>query len=383
MSDPANLPSLDDPTLTQEEREYLAYRLDMREKSKHWDEFTSAMRTYTALNRIPYKGTFELTPQCSLQCKMCLVRLDACDMPAQGRLLTTDEWIRMGEMAFEAGTVDLLLTGGEPMLRPDFAKIYTALSDMGFLLRVYTNATLVTPEIEALFEERPPQGVEITVYGASPETYERVGGWADAYPRMVEGLDRIQKHVRSIKLKATIIRDNAADFAALQDFALQRGLPLSTTTLPIPAVRGAKADVRGCRLNLQELLDFHAKHPMALMNADCAPPTLDERSPVYCDAGLSSYAILWNGSMVACMTDDDPNCAKGRPLEEGFATAWDKIFAFREGKCLPKECLTCPVYAMCSTCAVHHHAETGAYDKHTIYGCDFFRIQQGLQVLPK
>ncbi|HML47216.1 MAG TPA: radical SAM protein, partial [Clostridia bacterium] len=147
-----------------------------QENRPKWDVFQSAILDYASANRIPYKGTFELTPRCSLKCKMCLMRLDGCDMPAQGRELTTAEWIRLGGMAFEAGTMDLLLTGGEPMLRPDFAEIYEALSDMGFLLRVFTNGTLLTPKILSLFEERPPQGIELTVYGASPETYERVGG---------------------------------------------------------------------------------------------------------------------------------------------------------------------------------------------------------------
>ncbi|MEG0767718.1 MAG: radical SAM protein, partial [Clostridia bacterium] len=129
-----------------DEEESLRIRYENYEKTQRWNQFQDAMMTYAAENRIPYKGTFELTPRCSLQCKMCYMRLDACQMAPQGKELTTKEWIRMGEMALEAGTVDLLLTGGEPMLRPDFVEIYTALSEMGFILRVFTNATLVTPE---------------------------------------------------------------------------------------------------------------------------------------------------------------------------------------------------------------------------------------------
>ncbi|MDR1598943.1 MAG: radical SAM protein [Oscillospiraceae bacterium] len=349
-----------------------------RTPGQNWDRFSQVMRDYSILNHIPYKGTFELTARCSLKCKMCLMRLDPEQLPEYGRELTAAEWIRLGEMALEAGTLDLLLTGGEPMLRPDFKEIYTALSDMGFLLRVFTNATLVTDEIAALFEERPPQDVQISMYGASSGTYGRIAGWPGGYDRMVEGVDRIRKVVPSVRLKTTIIRDNADDWEGMRDFARERGIPFSTTSLPMPAIRGAKADCRACRLNLQELLDFHHKYKFNIGGEGCEPPSKEERLPLYCEAGLASYAVLWHGAMVACMTDNDPDCVKGYPLEEGFDPVWGRLVGFREGKVLPEPCKACPCYAECSTCAIHHHAETGAYDKRTRYACDFYHIRLGL-----
>ena len=153
------------------EEESLQIRYENYQKTQNFNMFYQAMLENARRSHIPYKGTFELTPRCSLKCKMCYMRLDPPQIKEQGRELTAEEWIRLGQMAFEAGTLDLLLTGGEPMLRPDFPQIYTALTDMGFLLRLYTNATLITPEIMDLLRERPPQAMEITLYGASEETY--------------------------------------------------------------------------------------------------------------------------------------------------------------------------------------------------------------------
>nr|HML47686.1 hypothetical protein [Clostridia bacterium] len=193
--------------------------------------------------------------------------------------------------------------------------------------------------------------------------------------------DALRKIVPSIKLKTTIVRDNAADFEAMLAFARERELPLSTTTLPSPAIRGARADVHACRLNLRELIAFHAKHKLSMYNDSCSPPDPEARTSLYCNAGLSSYAVLWHGAMVACMVDDDPACVKGYPLEEGFAAAWEKLAGFRCNKPLPEPCKTCPIYAACSTCAVHHHVESGAYDKPARYCCDFYRIQHGLPLI--
>ncbi len=357
-------------------------REDNYERTQNFNLFQEAMLWHARENHIPYKGTFELTPRCSMKCRMCYMRLDPPQIREQGRELTTQEWIDLGRMAFEAGTLDLLLTGGEPMLRPDFAEIYTALSDMGFLLRIFTNATLVTPEIMALLRERPPQAMEITLYGASEETYHRIGGWAEGYTRAIAAVEELRTFLPSLKLKTTIIRDNAADYPALVQFAQERALRLEPTLMPFPAVRGACSTAREERLTVDELLDFYEKNNISLSGEDCGAPDPENREALFCDAGLCTYNILWNGDMVACNVDDDPARPIGHPLEEGFSAAWDRLRDFRCGKVLPAPCRDCPVYGECGCCAVHHRIESGAYDKQARYLCDFYRRAGGLELAP-
>ncbi len=356
-------------------------RVDNYERTQTFNMFQDGMLRHARENNIPYKGTFELTPACSMKCRMCYMRLDPPQIRAQGRELTTAEWIRLGQMALDAGTFDLLLTGGEPMLRPDFAEIYTALSDMGFLLRVFTNATLVTDEILNLFRERPPQAMEITLYGASAETYRKIGGWADGYGRAVAAVEALNAFLPSLKLKTTLVRDNADDFAALLRFANDRGLRLEPTTMPFPAVRGACSTAREERLTVDELLAFHEKNGLAIAGEDCGAPDPEDRKALFCDAGLCTYSILWNGDMVACTVDDDPARPIGRPLEEGFDAAFAKLKGFRCGKVLPEPCKACPCYGECGCCAVHHRIESGAYDRRAQYVCDFYRRATGNEVI--
>ena len=367
------------PIYTPEESQ--AIRLENYERTQNYNQFQEAILWHTRENHIPYKATFELTPRCSMKCGMCYMRLTPAKIQKQGRELTSEEWIALGRMAFEAGTVDLLLSGGEPMLRKDFPAIYTALSDMGFLLRVFTNATLVTDTILALLRERPPQAMEITLYGASEETYRRIGKLGSGYARATAAVDELRGFLPSLKLKMTVVRENAGDYPALHDFAQARALRLEPTIQPFPAVRGASSTARRDRLSVEELLPFCAKNGIALSGEGCGSPDPENRASLFCDAGLNTYSILWDGSMVACIIDDDPDRPIGRPLEEGFAAAWDKLLAFREGKPLPEECKTCPVFGECGCCAVHHRVESGAYDARARYVCDFSRRMKGLEVL--
>ena len=94
-----------------------------------------------AINHIPVSGTFELTPRCNLSCEMCYIRMSAAEEATIGQELTADEWLSLGKQAVDAGMVYLLLTGGEPLQRPDFSEIYSGLAEMEILLTLNTNGT--------------------------------------------------------------------------------------------------------------------------------------------------------------------------------------------------------------------------------------------------
>ena len=69
---------------------------------------------------IPLSGTFELTPVCNMACRMCYVRMTKAQQEALHPLRTAEEWLELGKTAKDRGVLYLLLTGGEPFLRPDF-----------------------------------------------------------------------------------------------------------------------------------------------------------------------------------------------------------------------------------------------------------------------
>ena len=68
--------------------------------------------------RIPLGGTFELTPVCNMDCRMCYVKMSRQQQEAIRPLMTAEEWIRLAEEAKEQGLLYLLLTGGEPFSSP-------------------------------------------------------------------------------------------------------------------------------------------------------------------------------------------------------------------------------------------------------------------------
>lgn len=341
--------------------------------------------------RFPLNGTLELTARCNLGCKMCFIRLDNKRIAKLGeRERTSEEWIQMAQEMQEAGVGSILLTGGEPLLRPDFADIYKAMAQMGFMLTLYTNATLVSDEIMEVFQTYPPHSIGITVYGASPETYEKVTGSAKAYYSMLEGVDKLRQLPSSLAIRTTIIKDNLADLEEMTSWAyhLQEEIDFDVSRIVTKAIRGGIADIESCRLSVEEsakmirhrtiqykinpLKQFLGQYPELLDTMDMQSLfeqteekcSKTEHTLYGCSAGMTSFTITWDGKLIGCQMLSD---AWTLPFEEGFLRAWDSFLSQYKIPKLPEECIGCDV--RCNACPAARLAETGAFDRRPEYIC--------------
>ena len=126
---------------------------------------------------VPIKGTFELTPLCNLDCKMCYVHLTPSQMLQSNRcMISTARWKQIMQDAIDHGMIYALLTGGEALLHPDFDELYLFLCEHGVQVKVNTNGLLLTADRIDFFRQHPPAELHITLYGADEDTYERVTG---------------------------------------------------------------------------------------------------------------------------------------------------------------------------------------------------------------
>ena len=132
---------------------------------------------------MPLSGTFELTPVCNMDCKMCYVRLSPQEQQARGPLADAARWLELAKTAADAGMLYLLLTGGEPFLHPQFREIMEGLHKMGLLISINSNGTLINEETVRWLKTCPPVRINISLYGASNETYARLCGNPQGFTR--------------------------------------------------------------------------------------------------------------------------------------------------------------------------------------------------------
>lgn len=339
--------------------------------------------------RIPMDGTFELTVRCNLKCKMCLFRHD--DSENEEIIKnerTAEEWIDMARQVAEAGTFNLLITGGEPMLRKDFCEIYEGIYKQGFMLTLYTNATLVTPKVMETLRKYPPHRIGVTIYGASEETYEKVCGNGKAFSRAIEGINLLSTLPSIIEFRTTIIKDNYHDVDSIEELVHREFGEDKTVTqskLVTKAVRGACADVESCRLapedniklyfrrilnKAEELIGkdkFNIKDIKLKINGQKSNNLGETHISLFgCNAGMKSYTISWDGKLIGCQMMGN---FFTEPFLNGFTNSWCEYPNKTKIIRLNPKCNNCENSEYCSACYATRYAETGSIGGYPKYIC--------------
>ena len=169
--------------------------------------------------RLPINATIEVTHRCPLACAHCYNNLPVGDRAARARELSTDEHWRILDELADAGGLWLLFTGGEIFARADFLDIYKHAKSRGFLITLFTNGTQITPAIADTLVEWRPFAVEITLYGRTRETYERLTGVPGSFDRCMRGIRLLKERGLPVKLKTVAVTINRHEIADMQRFA--------------------------------------------------------------------------------------------------------------------------------------------------------------------
>lgn len=341
--------------------------------------------------RIPYEGSFEVTLRCNLHCRMCMFRHDDRENPDLMAVeLTASEWVRIARQAAAEGLLSLTITGGEALLRQDFCQLWEGIYRQGFLITLYTNATLVTDRVMETLSKYPPHKIGITLYGASAGTYEKVTGSGEAFERALAGIRRLQTLPSMMEFRTTVIQDNYPDIEAMNalvsDLTGGKGT-LTQARMVFPAVRGGCSDVASCRLSPSqnaELMLRRTKEKMAALVREkggiprgyrIVPSKPDEcgkdaeggnATLLGCGAGMSTFAVTYDGRLVPCQLIDRFSVDL---KSEDFHSAWQRLPWEIEVPGLCARCASCKISQWCSACPASRLAETGDMGGAPEYSC--------------
>jgi radical SAM protein with 4Fe4S-binding SPASM domain len=330
----------------------------------------TAMIDRAMAERVPLNGTIAMTHRCHLRCVHCYLGAERQALPSEGEL-DTAFWLSVVDQVADAGCLELLITGGEPLLRPDFATVYARSRSKGILVDVFTNATLVDERILRLFEELPPQLVDVSLYGASEEVYERVTGIPGSHRRALAGVDGLLARGIPVALKAVILSENKHEMAALRAMAAERGVSFRVDAALFPCRDG---DCRPLdhRIDAAEAVAIEMQDPDHLRRATEHFQRLQGRAPesqlFACMAGLTGFHVDPQGTLLPCLMVT----THGFDLRKGtFRQGWDEVVPrFREQGIKPGyECHECEMRFLCGTCPAQAGMETGSPHRKAEYLC--------------
>ncbi|MDI6839436.1 MAG: radical SAM protein [bacterium] len=317
---------------------------------------------------VPIQGQWELTFRCNLKCLHCYVVEDKTKEE-----LTFQEITNILDQLHNEGCLWLCLTGGEPLIRSDFLDIYTYAKHKGFLITIFTNGTLITPEIADYLTEYPPFMIDITLNGITAETYESITQVPGSFQSCMQGINLIMEKELPLTLKSNGMTLNRGEILKIKEWVDGLGkVKYRYDSILIPKLDGSKEPCQ-FRLSSKEIMDIeYSDNNMRQEWKEClqADHELYEPDNLFrCGGGVSLFNISPYGELQLCHLLRSPsfNLRQG-PFKEGFYQLFPRI---RSAKYQTNsKCRDCQIWYLCAQCPARAKLENGDPQIPVNYFCE-------------
>lgn len=179
------------------------------------------------------RATYEINKGCNFSCEHCYLEL----RPFEGLALA--EKLLLIDMLAEIGVFWFQITGGEPLIDPDFPAVYERAHRAGMMIEILTNGSrLARPQLVDLFQRRPPHKIVVSLYGASPATADRLTRTRGAFKNMHTGVRAATSAGLPVELTIIITRHNVDDVEAMRALADDLAVPRTEYGMMSPTYTG-------------------------------------------------------------------------------------------------------------------------------------------------
>jgi len=285
--------------------------------------------------RILFDVSLELTYACNLDCFYCYN-----DRAKAGRRLSLAHYERLLEDLARMQTLYLMLTGGEPMVHPDFFAIGRKARELGFVTRVRTNGHSLNGRMaERVRDEVDPYVVEVSLHGATAEVHDRQTRVPGSFARLLDNL----KAAGAAGLRLGVVTTPTAwnehqieDMVALCDGL---GIPIRFQGPVGPRDNGDTAPlaIQPAPATWERVTELvrrrRAERDAGCDSAGSASPAVEiERAPevqATCSVGVSGVDIDPFGNVQACMHLQE---SAGNLHEQSIEAIWNDSPLFRRAR---------------------------------------------------
>ncbi|MDL2329739.1 heme b synthase [Desulfosarcina sp. OttesenSCG-928-A07] len=325
---------------------------------------------------------WETTRNCNLACVHC--RASATNGPYSGELDTSQAMRLLDEIA-AVGKPIVILTGGEPLLRPDIFDIAGYGTGLGLKMVMSPNGTLITPETARKMADSGISRISASIDGATREFHDQFRGVDGAFDATLQGIRYVQEAGISFQINTTVTKTNLDQIPRILELAEALGAAAHHIFLLVPTGRGKymvdqAIDAREYEATLNWFYDQREKTPLQL-KATCAPHyyrILRQRARAEgkaitfashgldavtrgCLAGTGFCFISHTGVVQPCGYTDVP-C--GDMTCQSFGEVWNHSPVFqklRDFSQLEGKCGICEYHAVCGGCRARAFEATGNY----------------------
>lgn len=333
----------------------------------------------------------ELTERCNNNCLHCCINLPADDLATKKRELSTQEIKNILKEATSLGCLTVRFTGGEPLLREDFSELYLFARKQGLKVLIFTNATLITPQLVALFKHIPPkEKIEITLYGMNQVSYEAVTRRPGSFAAAWRGINLLLEHKIPFVVKGALLPQNKDEMQEFENWAMTvPGMDKPPSYAMFFDLRCHRDNARKnelikkLRLSAQEGLEILTQRKddyIKGMQQFCAKfigP--QDENLLACGSGCNSGCIDAYGFFQPCMMLRHPQLVydlrKGT-LKDAVTNFFPKIRKIKATNLqYLSRCAKCFLKGLCEQCPAKSWTEHGTLDTPVDYLCEIAHTQ--------
>jgi radical SAM protein with 4Fe4S-binding SPASM domain len=314
------------------------------------------------------------------------------DSGARQSELSYEEHCRILDEITENGCLWLLYTGGEIFAREDFLDIYTYARQKGLLVTLFTNGTLITPQVADHLARLTPFSIEITLYGRTKKTYERITGVPGSFEKCLRGIRLLRERDLPLRIKTMAVTANKHEIWEMKQFVRQElGLEFrfdaminprfDRSQLPL-AFRLTPAEV--VELDLFDSARIDAWKSFACQYNGPAHSSAGCDEMYHCGGGINSFCISPQGKVSLCELSRFHGCDL---RQQSFKDAWENSLLSVRRKKISRtsKCVSCGIKAMCGMCPANGELEKGDPESPVDFLCQVAHLRSyalGIQVGP-
>ncbi len=183
----------------------------------------------------PHIVAWESTVACNLACVHCRASAQTTPEPDE---LTTGEVFSLIDQLAEFGQPIFVISGGEPLMRPDIFDIAAYGIQRGLRLAVSPNGTLITPDVVRKLKEAGVKRISVSIDGSTAGRHDAIRGVPCAFDEAMAGLAACREAGLGFQLNTTVMRQTRDDLPAVRDLAVRIGAEAWHVFMLVPTGRG-------------------------------------------------------------------------------------------------------------------------------------------------